>query len=75
MYLAASLVSELVYIICPITNVLNSVLLPYTTVFPADTVMVPAGGVTPTFNDMLELELVIVLIVVNELQDLKHPFE
>jgi hypothetical protein len=75
MYLAPSLVSELVYTICPIRNDVNNVAGPYTTVSPAETEMVPGGGVAPTLNDMLELELVTVLIVVNELQDLKHPFE
>ena len=77
MYLAPSLVSELVYNICPGINMVdaNRVLVPVTVVIPATTLMFPTGGVTPTLRDMLELELVTVLIVVNELHDLKHPSE
>jgi hypothetical protein len=55
--------------------VVNNVLAPNTVAAAAATEMVPAGGVTATFMDMLELELVTVFIVVSAVHDLKQPLE
>ena len=76
MYLPPSIVFDAVYNMCPTKRVVvNRVLLPVTAVAPFATVMVPAGGTTPTFADRLELALVTVLIVVSAAQDLKQPVE
>ncbi len=78
MYTAPSLVSELVYSMHPgkiLASDANKVPLPFTIFEPINAVMVPVGGTTPTFADMLELELDTVFMVVREVHDLKHASE